>query len=620
MSTILSARPVDDYASSGSNPRHLRRTEDDAAQLRRVRETFLTTGSADPRTIQAAGLSPSVLDSWRRCMRYGLDSIASRPVHTGDVDLDTPLTRVVDSIIRQREAVLEQSMCGLNLTDSEGVVLRQWVRDPALGRWFERHHVLPSVSVDETAVGTTSGICLLNERPTMVRGLEHFREEFASVTSAGVPIVHPVTHRLVGSLNLTSRYEDTSPVLLSWVMDLVRDVQRAYQETATRRERTLLDAYLTENRDTRHPLVALNDQTIITNATAARLLTSVDQALLWEHASRAIQESNPDPRQLVLTDGTVVSVRCREVSGASESAGAVLTIRPIMERKTREGAVIPAPKLAGLVGDGPRWRELCRRAAAAVAGPVLIIGEPGSGKVAVAKAIAGDAPVTVLDAAESTVNGAQAWLLRLERAVEESTGAIVIRRCDELQDAAAMSVANLIESHRNSTVRFLATATQSADHGQRVLLHAEFSAILKVPALRDRLEDLPVLLDALTRKANQRLGRAPADVRWMPDAVQALSRLEWHGNITSLETVVLRVLQGNSNRYINAGDLPTDVVASASRRKLARLEQVEANTIIAALREANGNKNRAAESLGIARSTLYRKVRALGIDLSTSAF
>ncbi len=39
-----------------------------------------------------------------------------------------------------------------------------------------------------------------------------------------------------------------------------------------------------------------------------------------------------------------------------------------------------------------------------------------------------------------------------------------------------------------------------------------------------------------------------------------------------------------------------------------------------ALREADGNKHRAAESAGIARSTLYREVRALGIDLSTSAF
>jgi transcriptional regulator of acetoin/glycerol metabolism len=61
-------------------------------------------------------------------------------------------------------------------------------------------------------------------------------------------------------------------------------------------------------------------------------------------------------------------------------------------------------------------------------------------------------------------------------------------------------------------------------------------------------------------------------------------------------------------------------VARASRRPLARLEQAEARAIMTALREAGGNKHRAAESLGIARSTLYRKVRALGIDLSASVY
>lgn len=203
--------------------------------------------------------------------------------------------------------------------------------------------IVPSVAVDETAIGTSSGICLLTEKPTMVRGLEHFYEEYSEVTSAGVPIIHPVTRRIVGSLNLTSRYRDTSPVLLSWVMELVSDIQHAFQETATRRERTLLNAYLTENRDARHPLVALNDQTIITNATAARLISSVDQALLWEHASRAIHDGSYESRQLVLTDGTVVSVQCREVVDTAESAGAVIRIRPVVESRSRERASSSAP-------------------------------------------------------------------------------------------------------------------------------------------------------------------------------------------------------------------------------------------------------------------------------------
>jgi transcriptional regulator of acetoin/glycerol metabolism len=581
----------------------------------------MSTGAADEREIEAAGVDSALLESWRRCLRYGLDSSPKRVVRVGDVDANSPLVRLTDSVVSTREAVLEQSMSGLSLTDADGLVLRQWVGDPALGRWFDQHDIVPSVSVDESAVGTTSGICLLNEHPTMVRGLEHFYEDYREVTSAGVPVVHPVTRRVVGSLNLTSRYSDTSPVLLAWVMDLVRDIQNAFLEVATRRERTLLNAYLTENRDARHPLVALNDQTIITNATAARLLTSVDQALLWEQASRAIRENVHDPRQMVLTDGTVVSVQCREIVDSSESAGAVVRIRPVVNQAPSRHAAVPVAALAGLVGDGPQWRDLCRRAAAAGQDKhILIVGERGTGKTAVAQAMAGDG-VTVLDASTCADKGLHAWLVELAQVLESTTeSAVIIRRSDELTESAAEAVAGLIRSHRRGPHRVFATAAESADHGQASPLQAEFPVVLTVPALRDRIEDLPVLLDALTRIVGDRLGRNRTPVRWMPDAVQALSRLDWNGNVAALETVVLRVLQATTNGYVNAADLPTDVVASASRRKLVGLEHVEAKAITAALREARGNKHRAAESLGIARSTLYRKIRTLGIDLSTAAF
>lgn len=541
-------------------------------------------------------------------------------MRAGAVDTDSRLVKVTDAVITSREAVLEQSMCGLSLTDAEGLVLRQWVRDPALGRWFEQHGILPSVAVDETAIGTSSGICLLTEKPTMVRGLEHFYEEYSEVTSAGVPIIHPVTRRIVGSLNLTTRYRDTSPVLLSWVMELVSDIQHAFLETATRREQTLLNAYLSENRDARHPLVALNDQTIITNATAARLISSVDQALLWEHASRAMHDDSYEFRQLVLTDGTVVSVQCCEVVDAAESAGAVVRIRPIVESRTRERATGSAPALPGLVGEGPRWRDLCRHATA-VGGsvPTLIVGERGTGKMAVAHALAGET-ATVVDAADVNADGRTALLRQLSDLLSNSEpAAVIIARCDELDDSTATAVANLLRSRRDGPVRVLATTTERIEHGQADSLYAEFPAVLHVPPLRERIEDLPALLDFLSRAIESRLGRT-THVRWMPDAVQALSRLEWRGNVASLETVVLRVLQSTANGYVNAADLPPDVIASASRRRLTGLEHVEANAITAALREAGGNKNKAADSLGIARSTLYRKIRTLGIDLTTSAF
>jgi len=598
-----------------------RRVDPQSPEFRKIREAVLDAGVTDGDDLQALGIAPSVLESWRRSLHYGLSAQSLQPLAIGVVDDDSPFVRAAHSVISERELMLTQSKCGLSLTDNNGVVLRQWVRDPSLDRWLDNHGLVPSASVAETTIGTTSGICLLSERPTMICGPEHFFDGYADVTSAGVPVVHPVTRRTVGSLNLTSRVRDTSPVLLSWLMELVRDIEGVLQASATQRERTLLDAYLNENRDTRHPLVALNDHTIITNAVAARLLSSVDQALLWEHASRAIGEGLQEPREVVLTNGTVVSIHCRQILGATESVGAVVRIRHVPEPRYRAPQSLQSVSLPGLVGEGPQWRELCRAAAAADREErVLLVGERGTGKTAVARAIAGENSV-VLDACEIAVIGTDAWLQRLVHMLQsDALSAVIIRRCDELDPATAESVTDAMLTHRSGATRVFATTRDPIEHGHASTLGSAFALVLAVPPLRERYEDLPVLLDVLTRRAHRRLGRTAAQTRWMPDAVQALSRLQWQGNITSLDTVVNRVLQSTSNQYINAADLPADVVASASRRKLVGLEHVEANAITAALRAAGGNKNRAAENLGIARSTLYRKIRSLGIDLTTAAF
>jgi transcriptional regulator of acetoin/glycerol metabolism len=72
---------------------------------------------------------------------------------------------------------------------------------------------------------------------------------------------------------------------------------------------------------------------------------------------------------------------------------------------------------------------------------------------------------------------------------------------------------------------------------------------------------------------------------------------------------------GRKAGYIDARSLPTWIRAAASRRRLSRLEQLEAGAITMALAQADGNKLEAAKSLGIARSTLYRRMRAMGLEL-----
>ncbi|MFI8975235.1 sigma-54-dependent Fis family transcriptional regulator [Nocardia asteroides] len=588
----------------------------------RAREVLLTNGQWDEEYARRSGLRPEVLGSWRRSLRYGLRPECVEPIRRTGADLDGQLARIADSVVASRRSTLDQSRCALTVTDREGTVLRRWVADARLRDWLDDQSIVPSVSVDETAIGTFSAICLLDGRPVQVSGPEHFSEAFVGTSSTGVPITHPVSRRIIGSLILSCRVGDANPILLAWATELAAEVERLLLETATTRERMLLDAYLAENRDVRHPVIVLNEQTIISNATAARLLGSVDQARLWEHASQAIRQREAESQEIVLTDGTTVSVSCREVRDDEGSVGAVVKVRQAADRPASSTGSGTPLDLHGLAGNGPRWRELVEQVRRSGSDWTLITGERGTGKFAVARALGAESQIQVIDAVEVSAAGPQRWLTHLESqlAAAHPDSLLVIRHADRLDVGTATAAARLVDGFRSKPIRLLGTALDREEALLSNPLLETFQVSVRVPSLRERFEDLPVLLEALSASVLELAGEQPRKVRWMPDAVQTLTRLDWPHNVASVRMLVRDVLRDNRKNYIGAQDLPAGVVARASRRKLGGLELVEATTIIAAMREAGGNKNRAANTLGIARSTLYRKVRALGLDLSTMAF
>ncbi|WP_051871341.1 sigma-54-dependent Fis family transcriptional regulator [Streptomyces sclerotialus] len=603
------------------------------------------SNALDAQVGAAADLHPTVYESWRRSRLQGLAPEAASPVPLTEVEFDGYLTRTVTPIVEKRVAALDQSACALVLTDREGRLLRRWVRDPAMAAGLDAKGVAAGFMMDESTVGTTGLVTLLTGSPVLIRGPEHFSELFKQYSCASAPIFHPVRRALLGSVSLICRLADTTPLMLSWVTELARAIEEALLLRASQRGQRLFEAYTTYNRDIRHPIVALDVTTIITNAAAARLLGGVDQTLLWEHARRSLRERNRGPSSLTLPDGQVLKVDCRPLAHDDADAGAILILRkdptPRAQRPAPElaqgacgaatEASVESPRsapaassvhdapavLPGLVGHSEKWRALCRRAASLRNGPeaVLVLGEPGTGRLAVAQALQDLPDVRVVDAAEALALGEDGWRNLLASQLSGPDIALVVRHADSLSPSAALTT--LAAVRRTPPARLLATARSAAGEpaAHNALLDS-FELVLEVPALRERLDDFPDLLARFSAEAAR--GGTPAT--WSPEAVQALTRLDWPGNLTSLRALVRRTLTGRSAGRISTADLPPEYVARAARRQLAALEQIEAQAIVRALREAGGNKHQAALALGIARSTLYRKIRALGLDLSASIY
>ncbi|MDX5311688.1 MAG: Fis family transcriptional regulator, partial [Rhodococcus sp. (in: high G+C Gram-positive bacteria)] len=130
---------------------------------------------------------------------------------------------------------------------------------------------------------------------------------------------------------------------------------------------------------------------------------------------------------------------------------------------------------------------------------------------------------------------------------------------------------------------------------------------VRVPALRQRIRELGDLAAALA----QELGRP--DLRLGPSALTALSERSWPGNLAELRAVLAAVPVRESPLPVRREDLPVDYRATSRVSRLGGRERAEREAIIEALRESGGNKVHAAAQLGISRTTLYSRIRALGI-------
>jgi sigma-54 dependent transcriptional regulator, acetoin dehydrogenase operon transcriptional activator AcoR len=102
--------------------------------------------------------------------------------------------------------------------------------------------------------------------------------------------------------------------------------------------------------------------------------------------------------------------------------------------------------------------------------------------------------------------------------------------------------------------------------------------------------------------------------RLQPSALQALMTMPWPGNVRELRMVLTSAAVRAPGREIDLRHLPAEYRGASTRRRLSSLQRSERESVLDALSVSHGNKKAAAGQLGIARSTLYRKMRALGID------
>lgn len=287
---------------------------------------------------------------------------------------------------------------------------------------------------------------------------------------------------------------------------------------------------------------------------------------------------------------------------------------------------MPDRLLPGMVGRSAAWLRVREQAIRLTRSPLplLVTGEPGTGKLTLVRAMHADAAqagqLTVIDAGLQLLDGAAAWLGQVHTAATRpDPGVLVLAHLEALQEPAAAMLASLLDVHRRQhpTLRWAATmlsGTRGSPHGLGRLVDRIGQTRLELPPLRQRPDDIPLLVQALSARY------APSSHRqyWAPAALTALARLAWPGNIRQLEAVISALVVERQGAPIGVEHLPPGLLRQHALADdddgTLRLQATRRATIVAALQRAGGNKAEAARLLGIGRSTLYRQLAALHLD------
>jgi two-component system response regulator AtoC len=319
-----------------------------------------------------------------------------------------------------------------------------------------------------------------------------------------------------------------------------------------------------------------------------------------------------------------------------------------------------------LIGDHPLMAKIAQvvRKVAATDATVLILGESGTGKDLVARAIHAHSPradgefVAVNCGAipgellESEMFGHErgaftgAAAPRVGLFPQAQGGTIFLDEVDEMSPSLQVKLLRVLQdrevrpvgSDRGVRVDVRVIAASNRDLAAQVAagrfredLFYRLDVIpLTMPALRERRSDIPLLVrHFLGLHSRTRLGR-PLSVS--DEAMVHLWEYDWPGNVRELENVVERVAVLTDGPVIATDDLPPAIRALAAPRAATRVtldaagldlnaavEEFEHRLIAEALRRTRGNKQAAARLLGLKRTTLVAKLRRRGLDAPSVA-
>jgi transcriptional regulator of acetoin/glycerol metabolism len=586
----------------------------------------------------------------------------------------TDWLRVTEEVIRALPADFATQHHLLGFFDAKGRMLRSEGDPRARDALAEINFAPGGLWAEHTAGTNGPGTALASDRPVHIIGAEHYCQAWQRWHCAAAPIHDPATGEVAGVLDLSGPADMASPHVLNFVLALALAAERALTAYDLEHRCALLRAF--SEYSARYPgevmIVADGSGRVLAASPAAppdfhpgrETARPIRQAIamLIEEAANEV----PRDAHGLLAHEDASAVVFPVFDGASRIGGCLL-LRRVPNTRTRTAAPRRPTRYSflDLLGESPALSEACRIAGAAAANslPVLILGESGVGKELFAQSIHSaserrECPFIAVNcgalAKELTeselfgyVGGAFSGARKEGSAGKFEAadgGTIFLDEIGELPPSAQTALLRVLQegeitrvggnASKPVDVRVIAATNRDlegalSDGTMRQDLYYRLNVLtLELPPLRERREDIPLLARRFLEVSAAAMHKRGLELN--DEVIAALRSYDWPGNVRELQNVIARLVALSSSARITPADLPAPIREAQSGRPAAAFS---ARTGVA--RRAHGSRDSAASeerarllalvrsfptmsaaaaSLGITRSTLYRRLERVGLQ------
>ena len=638
---------------------------DDENNVLRAWEAFIERGAA-PQTVRAV-----VVASWVRSRQHQVTVDRARAPLLTEAELfrhraaDSALLEAARPALTQARTLLSQADSMLILTDASGLILETAgdarTSDNGRGMHLERGGRWNEADIGTNAIGTA----IASGQPVQIHASEHFCSDVQRWTCAAAPIHHPADGKLLGVLDVSGPASTFNPQSLAYAAAASRQIED-FLARAMIAEHERLMLHFAGKRPG-EDVVVLDSRGAIVFATeqARRELNRRDPG-----------SAAGDNRRLVSLDSVPLagwSARLRQilpntsteiVQDQGQQLGAVLVLH--RQRTTSSSASAQLRHVERVVhfheilGESPAIRDAIERARfiADSDAPVLLDGESGVGKELFARALhsAGNAaggpfvPVNcgaiprdligteLFGYADGAFTGARAKG-HTGKIVAAHEGTLCLDEIGEMPMELQQYLLRVVEDGivyplasnegRQVRVRYISLTNRdlrqevAASRFRRDLYYRLAVLRLTIPPLRERGDDAVLLAEHFLRAIAAKQARTPP--RFDPAVQDLFRRHAWPGNVRQLRNVIESMLVLSRGDRLGLQNVPAELTDTDTDPAPARpaaetpsfatsLKLSERATIQAVLAECRGNLTQVAKQLGIARSTLYRRLEEYGLS------